>query len=258
MTTHSLPSDSTARRLRSLEIQNYLIKAAVVVLMLLLLWRTFSGSPAPAPVAPEAADPAAPVASGAPAEAAPELPQDKSLEKSPTATLDALTAASLKSPVAAVAAPAGAPRNETKPAPSVAEPKAPVVKGDLSAAQVYRTTQRLIETTFRDPRYSVRFAEAWKQRTHANPSSNFVFPQPFVGQVVGPTPQPEGYRDYQVWGDGLVDGEAQQPSGVWYMVLWNFDPATSRAYVESLSIGGKEIVRDWRPYSKERVSVVVE
>jgi len=253
MATHSLPSDSTARRLRSLEIQNYLIKIAVVVLMLLLLWRTFSGGPAPAPVE-------APAAGTAEVTGAVEVasPDDMPQEKAAPSKHDALTAASVSTPGLATTAPAATTRIETNNSVSIAEPKAPAAYANPSPAQIYRTTQQLIEATYRDPRYRSRFDEAWSKRTHATPSGRFLFPETLLGQVVGPTQQTDGFRDYQVWGEGLVDAQAQRPSSVWYMVLWNFDPSTGRAYIESLSIGGKEIVHDWRPYSKERVGVEVE
>lgn len=239
MATHSLPSDSTARRLRSLEIQNYLIKIAVVVLTLLLLWRTFSGNPSPVP---------SPVAIA--------VPEDLPIAaQQPGAPADA-TSPELKTPGSIPHTPAlfGAPLGTS----SAAAAKAPLLREDLSKAQIYRITQQLVEATFRDPRYKSRVAEAWSKRAGAVPSGSLVFPEPFVGEIVGPTPQADGYRDYQVWGDGLRDPQAQRPGSVWYMVLWNFDPTTGRAFVESLSIGGKEIVHDWRPYSQDRISVEVE
>jgi hypothetical protein len=245
MTTHSLPSDSSARRLRSLEIQNYLIKIAVVVLMLLLLWRTFAGNSAPAPAPAET-----PAASTTPEE----LPFDKAESSTPSA----LAAPGLKTPAVSPASPAAASRVEVVDAPNTAAPKSPAIHGELSAEQINRTTQRLVEAAFRDPRYSGRFVDAWIKRAGAAPSGSFAFPEPFVGEVVGPTQQPDGYRDYQIWGDGLRDTQAQRPGSVWYMVLWNLDPASGRASIESLSIGGKEIVHDWRPYMKDRVSVQVE
>lgn len=143
---------------------------------------------------------------------------------------------------------------ETPPEKS---PPQTVAGAELTREQIYAVTQALITSAFADARFTETFATAWSKRTRARPSGEFVFPANFNGDLLGPTEQLDGLVDYQLWGAGLRDNASPQAHDVWYMVLWNYDRQKHQASLESLFIAGKEIVHDWRPFSKKRISVEV-
>ncbi len=233
MTVDALQSDPLGRRIKSLELQNLLIKLAVVVLLTFLVWRTIASNSLNAP----------PEVTSAPA-ADPQLP-------GPTVN----EVASVRQPEpsivpAADELPAAEPAKEPAPEPVQMPAK-------LSDEQAYRAAQTLITRVSGDAKYATLFAEAWARQTGSAPTGNFSFPENFAGDLIAPTPTAGGRSSYELWGSGLKDPQRPNAPAVWYKALLSYDAATGEVRLESLLIAGRPVVRDWHPESEQELTTMV-